>query len=51
MMQLSGHVESMKTNLAQVDGIVPQMDISRAALRTVLQEHLDQTVYDQVVLG
>lgn len=50
-MQLSGHVESMRANLAQVDGIAPRMDAGRAALRSVLLEHLDQATYDQVVLG
>ncbi|EGR48761.1 uncharacterized protein TRIREDRAFT_107389 [Trichoderma reesei QM6a] len=50
-LQLSDHMESIKTNLQQADGIVPQLARSRAALQDVLFRHLSQEQYDRVVLG
>ncbi|KAK1242121.1 hypothetical protein MKX07_000107 [Trichoderma sp. CBMAI-0711] len=50
-LQLSDHMESIKTNLQQADGIVPQLARSRAALQDVLFRHLSQEQYDHVVLG
>ncbi|PTB66418.1 hypothetical protein BBK36DRAFT_1141267 [Trichoderma citrinoviride] len=50
-LQLSDHMESIKTNLQQADGIVPQLARSRAALQDVLFRHLSQEQYERVVLG
>ncbi|KAH0490504.1 hypothetical protein TgHK011_001971 [Trichoderma gracile] len=50
-LQLSDHMESIKTNLSQADGIVPQLARSRAALQDVLFRHLNQEQYERVVLG
>lgn len=41
----------MRANLQQTDGILPQLARSRAALRAVLLQHLDQGQYERVVLG
>ncbi|KAM4059161.1 CENP-Q, a CENPA-CAD centromere complex subunit [Hirsutella rhossiliensis] len=49
--QLGGHVESMRANLRQADGIVPQLARARAALQAALHTHLDQDQYERVVLG
>ncbi|POR31723.1 Uncharacterized protein TPAR_08076, partial [Tolypocladium paradoxum] len=49
--QLGGHVDSMRSNLQQTDGILPQLARSRAALQAVLLQHLDQSQYERVVLG
>ncbi|KAK0389821.1 hypothetical protein NLU13_3394 [Sarocladium strictum] len=50
-LQLGGHVDSIRANLQQVDGIVPEMARSRAALQSVLMSHLDMNQYEKVVLG
>ncbi|KAL7941644.1 CENP-Q, a CENPA-CAD centromere complex subunit domain-containing protein [Trichoderma barbatum] len=50
-LQLSDHMESIKTNLQQADGIVPQLARSRAALQDVLFRQLSQEQYERVVLG
>ncbi|TFA99434.1 hypothetical protein CCMA1212_008784 [Trichoderma ghanense] len=50
-LQLSDHMESIKTNLQQVDGIVPQLARGRAALQDVLFRYLSQEQYERVVLG
>lgn len=49
--QLAGHAESMRSNLAQADGILPELGRSRAALQAVLLRHLGQGPYERVVLG
>ncbi|PNY26116.1 Uncharacterized protein TCAP_03951 [Tolypocladium capitatum] len=49
--QLGGHVDSMRANLQQTDGVLPQLARSRAALQAVLLRHLDQSQYERVVLG
>ncbi|QUC16538.1 uncharacterized protein UV8b_00779 [Ustilaginoidea virens] len=49
--QLGSHVDSVRANLEQVDGIVPQLASSRAALRAVLLKHLDLRQYEQAILG
>ncbi|KAK3371211.1 CENP-Q, a CENPA-CAD centromere complex subunit-domain-containing protein [Lasiosphaeria ovina] len=49
--QISNHMESMKGNLQQIDGIIPAIAKSKAALQGVLQQHLDPQQYDRVVLG
>jgi hypothetical protein len=50
-LQLGGHVDSIRTNLEQAQGLVPQIGRSRAVLRDILLRHLDQEQYEQVVLG
>ncbi|KAL7974560.1 CENP-Q, a CENPA-CAD centromere complex subunit domain-containing protein [Trichoderma sp. SZMC 28014] len=50
-LQLSDHMESIKNNLQQTDGIVPQLARSKAALQDVLFKQLDQEQYERVVLG
>ncbi|KPM34129.1 hypothetical protein AK830_g12446, partial [Neonectria ditissima] len=50
-LQLAGHVESIRGNLQQGDGITPQLSRTRAALQSVLMRHLEQDAYEQVVLG
>ncbi|ODA82076.1 hypothetical protein RJ55_00581 [Drechmeria coniospora] len=49
-LQLSGHVDSMRSNLGQAEGILPKLDRSRAALQAVLLHHLDRAQYESVVL-
>ncbi|KAL2265738.1 hypothetical protein VTJ83DRAFT_6838 [Remersonia thermophila] len=49
--QISNHMESMQNNLGQIDGILPAIAKSRAALQGTLCEHLDPEQYEQVVLG
>ncbi|KAF3074634.1 hypothetical protein CFAM422_002753 [Trichoderma lentiforme] len=50
-LQLSDHMESIRSNLQQADGIVPQLARSRAALQDVLFRQLSQEQYERVVLG
>ncbi|CAM1509062.1 Fc.00g028010.m01.CDS01 [Cosmosporella sp. VM-42] len=50
-LQLAGHVESIRSNLQQADGIVPQIRHSRAALQDVLFRYLERGSYEQVILG
>ncbi|KAI0594284.1 CENP-Q, a CENPA-CAD centromere complex subunit-domain-containing protein [Biscogniauxia sp. FL1348] len=49
--QIGNHMESMRGNLQQIDGVVPEIARSRALLRAVLQKHLDREVLEGVVLG
>ncbi|KAI1341716.1 CENP-Q, a CENPA-CAD centromere complex subunit-domain-containing protein [Xylariaceae sp. FL0016] len=49
--QIGNHMESMRGNLAQIDGIVPAIAQSRALLKTVLHPHLDREALDAVLLG
>jgi len=49
--QVGSHMESMRANLQQVDGLVPQLVRSRAALQALLFRHLDPDRYEQAVLG
>ncbi|EQL04176.1 hypothetical protein OCS_00135 [Ophiocordyceps sinensis CO18] len=49
--QLAGHVESMRVNLRQADGLAPQLARARAALQATLLAHLDPDQYERVVLG
>ncbi|KAK6225365.1 hypothetical protein QIS74_01412 [Colletotrichum tabaci] len=49
--QVSSHMESMRNNLQQIDGVLPQIVRSRAALQDVLFKHLDQPSYENVLLG
>lgn len=50
-LQLADHVESIRGNLQQTDGLTPQLSRTKAALQDVLQRYLDEGTYEQVVLG
>ncbi|KAK0639362.1 CENP-Q, a CENPA-CAD centromere complex subunit-domain-containing protein [Cercophora newfieldiana] len=49
--QIGSHMESMKGNLQQIDGVLPAIVKTRAALQGVLHRYLDPLQYDQAVLG
>ncbi|KAL2132376.1 hypothetical protein VTI74DRAFT_3886 [Chaetomium olivicolor] len=49
--QIGNHMESMKSNLGQIEGVLPAIEKAKAALQGTLCEYLDQEQYDQVVLG
>lgn len=49
--QIGSHMESMQGNLQQIDGVVPAISRSKAALQQLIQEHLDEEQYDKVLLG
>ncbi|KJZ80237.1 hypothetical protein HIM_00087 [Hirsutella minnesotensis 3608] len=49
--QLAGHVESIRTNLQQTEGLLPQLAAGRAALQAALLKHLNPAQYERVVLG
>lgn len=49
--QLNGHMESLRSNLQQIEGVVPAIVQSKAALQTVLQRHLDAGQMERIVLG
>lgn len=44
-------MESIKSNLQQTDGLLPQLATSKAALRGVLCQHLTQAQYEKVLFG
>ncbi|KAI6784303.1 uncharacterized protein J7T54_004849 [Emericellopsis cladophorae] len=48
-MQLSGHMDSIRTNMAQLDGLSPQLERSSAALRSVLARQLSDEEYHRVL--
>ncbi|KAJ9138635.1 hypothetical protein NKR23_g8385 [Pleurostoma richardsiae] len=49
--QIHSHMESMKSNLQQIDGVVPAIVKSKAALQGVLFQHLDAQQYAGILLG
>ncbi|KAK3955523.1 CENP-Q, a CENPA-CAD centromere complex subunit-domain-containing protein [Pseudoneurospora amorphoporcata] len=49
--QLGSHMESMRGNLEQIEGVVPAMEKTKGALQGVLQKYLDEKQYEQVVFG
>lgn len=49
--QIGNHMESLRSNLQQIDGVLPAIVKSRAALQGVLHQHLDPAQYEQTVLG
>ncbi|OAA60946.1 hypothetical protein SPI_04970 [Niveomyces insectorum RCEF 264] len=49
--QLSNHMDSLQGNLQQIDGVVPAIAQSKAALRQVLHQHFDPEQYERIVLG
>ncbi|CZS99370.1 uncharacterized protein RAG0_07713 [Rhynchosporium agropyri] len=48
---LDGHVDTIKGNIKQVQGVSQAIVKSRAAVQATLFEHLDSLQYDDVVLG
>ena len=48
---LGNHMESVRGNLQQIDGVVAAMARSRAALQDVLGERLSGDQYERVLLG
>ncbi|KAF5673023.1 cylicin ii [Fusarium heterosporum] len=51
VLQLAGHVESIRGNLQQAEGVTPQLGRTKAVLQDVLHRYLDSESYEQVVLG
>ncbi|CAK7270790.1 hypothetical protein SEPCBS57363_004279 [Sporothrix epigloea] len=49
--QLSSHMDSIRANLEQIDGVVPAIIQSKAALQHVLRERLDPLQYEGILLG
>lgn len=49
--QIGNHMESMRSNLGQVEGVLPAIAKTRAALQGTLCEYLDPEQYEQVLLG
>ncbi|KXJ96412.1 centromere protein Q [Microdochium bolleyi] len=49
--QIANHMDSLKSNLRQIDGIVPAIGQTQAALRARLLGHFDAEVVDELVLG
>ncbi|KAK3900628.1 hypothetical protein C8A05DRAFT_35716 [Staphylotrichum tortipilum] len=49
--QIGNHMESMRSNLGQIEGVLPAIAKSRAALQATLCEHLDPEQYEQALLG
>ncbi|KAI0006964.1 CENP-Q, a CENPA-CAD centromere complex subunit-domain-containing protein [Xylariaceae sp. FL0662B] len=49
--RVGNHMESMRGNLQQIDGVAPAMARSRALLRAALQPHLGREQMEGVVLG
>jgi hypothetical protein len=49
--QIGNHMESMRSNLGQIESVLPAIAKSRAALQGTLCEHLDPEQYEQVLLG
>lgn len=49
--QIASHMESMRGNLQQIDGVVPAIERSQGLLRAALQSRLDREVLENVILG
>lgn len=49
--QLSNHMDSLRGNLEQIDGVLPAMIQSKAALQHVLHERLEPQQYERILLG
>ncbi|KAJ4125548.1 hypothetical protein NW768_009169 [Fusarium equiseti] len=50
-LQLAGHVDSIRGNLQQAEGVTPHLGHTKAALQDVLQRYLDADAYEHVLLG
>lgn len=51
MEELQNHLESMQNNFKQVEGVIPAMEQSEAAIRSALLNQLDEQRYEQVIMG
>ncbi|KAL2886941.1 Kinetochore protein fta7 [Ceratocystis lukuohia] len=49
--QVANHMESIRGNMAQIKGIIPQIGRTRAALQVVLTKNLDTKQVQTVMLG
>ncbi|KAI0452579.1 CENP-Q, a CENPA-CAD centromere complex subunit-domain-containing protein [Xylaria acuta] len=49
--QINNHMESMRGNLQQIDGVLPAIAKSHALLRTTLQPQFDQKQLESITLG
>ncbi|KAI3395800.1 hypothetical protein diail_883 [Diaporthe ilicicola] len=49
--QIGSHMDSMQGNLQQIDGVIPAISRSKAALQQVVLKHLDEEQYDKLLLG
>lgn len=49
--QIANHMDSMRGNLQQIDGVVPAIAKSQGLLRAALQSHLDREQLETVILG
>ncbi|KAK4162188.1 CENP-Q, a CENPA-CAD centromere complex subunit-domain-containing protein [Cladorrhinum sp. PSN259] len=49
--QIASHMESMKGNLGQIDGLAGEIGKGKAALQGVLGKYLGEEAYESVVLG
>lgn len=51
MTELGGHVDRIRGNTAQTEGLGDEIARTRAALQNVLAKKLSAARYEQVVLG
>ncbi|KAI1432159.1 CENP-Q, a CENPA-CAD centromere complex subunit-domain-containing protein [Xylaria sp. CBS 124048] len=49
--QISSHMESMRGNLKQIDGVLPAIAESHALLKTTLQPHFGQKQLEDILFG
>ncbi|KAM7206353.1 CENP-Q, a CENPA-CAD centromere complex subunit domain containing protein [Rhypophila sp. PSN 637] len=49
--RIGRHMNSMKSNLAQIDGVLPAINKSKASLQGVLYSYLDPELYEEVLFG
>ncbi|KAI1214473.1 CENP-Q, a CENPA-CAD centromere complex subunit-domain-containing protein [Annulohypoxylon truncatum] len=49
--QIASHMESMRGNLQQVEGVTPAIQRSQGLLRAALQKRLDREQLESVILG
>ncbi|KAH8599133.1 centromere protein Q [Bisporella sp. PMI_857] len=49
--ELDGHVDSIQSNIGQVQGIAEAVTRSKAAVQATLFEHLERSEYEKVILG
>ncbi|KAK4228321.1 CENP-Q, a CENPA-CAD centromere complex subunit-domain-containing protein [Podospora fimiseda] len=49
--QIASHMESMKGNLSQIDGLVEGISKGKGALQGVLGKYLSEEAYESIVLG